>query len=50
MTISMSLMSRIRWLFSYLSANWPAVAENRKNGRMKMPAARFTSTPAESVV
>ncbi len=46
--ISSSLVARIRRLFSYLSASWPAVAENRKKGRMKMPAARFTSTAGES--
>ena len=50
MPISASLMSRIRWLFSYLSASWPAVAENRKKGRMNSPAARLTSTPADSSV
>ena len=36
--------------FSYLSASCPAVAENRKNGRMKSPAHRFTSVPESSVV
>jgi len=35
---------------SYLSASWPAVAENRKNGRMKSPAHRFTTVPEFMVV
>ncbi|MGW8267523.1 MAG: hypothetical protein ACWGSQ_14240 [Longimicrobiales bacterium] len=38
---SNSLMRRIRADFSTLSAIWPAVAENRKNGRMKRPAETF---------
>jgi hypothetical protein len=44
------LTSRASRALSYLSASSPAVAENRKNGRMKIPAARFASTPADSVV
>ncbi len=40
--ISASLTRRINVAFSNLSASWPAVAENRKNGRMNRPAARLT--------
>ena len=42
--ISASLTSLIRRDFSNLSASWPAVAENRKNGRMNVPAATVTRT------
>lgn len=41
MAISNSLTLRINHDFSYLSANTPAEAENRKNGRMNKPAARL---------
>ena len=39
--ISSNLMRRIDSDFSVLSINWPAVAENRKNGRMNSPALRL---------
>src|ERR1700693_5333079 len=35
---------------SYLSASCPAVAENRKKGRMNSPAQRLTNVPALRVV
>ena len=41
--ISASLIRRIISDFSYLSANWPARAENRKKGRINRPAARLTT-------
>ena len=41
---SAALMARISRDFSNLSAICPAVAENRKNGRMKRPAAAVTTT------
>ena len=44
MPISSTLTRRARRALSYLSASWPAVAENRKKGRMKMPAARLASS------
>ena len=44
MAISANLTHRMRPDFSYLSASCPAVAENRKNGRIKMPAASVTSS------
>ncbi len=50
MPISNSLMCRIRRDFSNLSASWPAVADSRTKGRMKMPAARFTSVFASNAV
>ena len=37
---TVSVMSRD---FSYLSAIWPAVAENSKNGKMNSACARFCS-------
>ena len=40
--ISPSFTKRISRAFSNLSAKTPAVAENRKNGRMNNPAARLT--------
>src|SRR3546814_12421293 len=40
-TTSNSLIVRIRPDFSFFSAHCPALAENRKNGRMNRPAARF---------
>src|SRR3990167_5518085 len=40
--ISINLMIEISRDFSYLSASCPAVAENRKNGRIKIPAAKMT--------
>src|SRR5438876_4091502 len=43
--ISKPLAARIRLDLSYLSAIWPAVAENRTNGKMNSPAARLTRTP-----
>src|SRR3990172_1589449 len=42
--ISASFTSRMIRALSYLSASCPAVAENRKNGRMNTPAARLTVT------
>jgi hypothetical protein len=36
--ISSSLIRRISQPLSISSASWPAVAEHRKNGRMKIPA------------
>ena len=42
--ISSSLMRRMSIDFSYLSASCPAVAENRKNGRMKSAPATFASS------
>ncbi len=50
MPISSSLTSRASAALSYLSASCPAVAENRKKGRMKMPAARLASSSGLSVV
>ena len=41
--ISASLIRRIITDFSYLSASWPARAENRKKGIINRPAAIFTS-------
>jgi hypothetical protein len=38
---SIATVSVIRRDFSYLSASCPAVAENRKNGRMNNACARF---------
>src|SRR3989344_7436112 len=38
----------MRYAFSYRSASWPAVAEKRKKGRMKIPPARTTSCSLES--
>ncbi len=43
MATSNSLMRRICMDFSYLSANWPNRAENRKNGRMNTRALRLTT-------
>ena len=43
-TTSARRVWRISRLFSYLSASWPASAENRKNGRMNRPCARFESS------
>ena len=40
----------IRRDFSYLSASWPAVAENRKNGNTNRPCATFCSTSVDIVV
>ena len=37
-----SLMMRIIRALLYLSANWPAVAEKRKKGKIKIPAATVT--------
>ena len=48
MTISSSLIQRIRCDFSYLSASWPAVAENRKNGNTNKPALRLTRVLARA--
>ena len=50
MTTSRTLTSRASVALSYLSASCPAEAENRKNGRMKMPAARLARTTGSSVV
>ena len=41
MRISNNLMPLICTDFSYLSANWPNIAENRKNGRMNTIALRL---------
>ena len=41
--ISASLIRRISALFSARSQSWPAVAENRKKGRMNRPAAALIS-------
>ena len=43
MPISNTFTTRIIFDFSYLSASWPAVAENRKYGRMNMPGSTVTS-------
>ncbi len=43
-------MRRMSIDFSNLSANWPAVAENRKNGRMNSACARFCSVSEDMVV
>ena len=40
---SSSLMKRASRALSNFSASWPAVAENRKNGRMNSAAARLVS-------
>ena len=40
--ISISLMDWISFALSHLSANCPAMAEKRKKGRMKIPAAAVT--------
>ena len=50
MMISVSLRMRISRALSYLSANCPALAENRKNGKMNTPAAAATSIGASSPV
>jgi len=50
MAISSSLIRRARAALSYLSASWPAVAEKRKKGRMKIPAARLASRLGSRVV
>jgi hypothetical protein len=48
MAISSTFTRRVRRALSYLSASWPALAENRKKGRMKMPAARLASSAGRS--
>jgi len=48
MPISSSLTARMMRDFSNLSASCPAVAEKRKNGRMKTPPARLMSVSVES--
>jgi len=48
MPISSSFTARMMRVFSSLSASCPAVAEKRKNGKMKMPPARFTSTSGDT--
>jgi hypothetical protein len=50
MAISSSLTMRASAALSYLSASCPAVAENRKKGRMNTPAARLASSSGLSVV
>ena len=50
MAISNSLTKRISRDFSYLSASWPAVAENSMNGTMKTAPIRLTIMPASIVV
>ena len=47
MAISAIFTQRMTSDFSSLSASWPAVAENRKNGRMKSACARLESVVAE---
>ena len=47
MAISSALTRRASSALSYLSANCPAVAENRKKGRMNKPAARLASSAGE---
>ena len=44
--ISASLRMRINLALSYLSAICPALAENRKNGKMNTPAAAATISGA----
>ncbi len=39
--ISNSLTQRMMRAFSCFSASWPALAENRKNGRMNSAGAMF---------
>ena len=50
MAISSHFTRRESSALSYLSASCPAVAENRKKGRMKMPAARFASKPDDRLL
>ena len=50
MTISSTLTNRASNALSYLSASCPAVAENRKKGRINTPAARLASNSGLSVV
>ena len=50
MAISRILIQRISRDFSYLSASWPAVAENSMNGAMNTAPARLTSALASSDV
>ena len=45
--ISISLMMRTRRALSLISANAPALAEHRKNGRMKRPPASGINSPAD---
>jgi len=49
MPISASLMRFIKKDFSYLSATCPPMAENRKNGRIKTPAATLINNALLSV-
>ena len=46
-TTSANLIQRITADFSNRSATWPAMAENRKNGRINSMAARLTTTSAD---
>jgi hypothetical protein len=48
--ISNTLMNRIKRDFSYLSAIWPAVAENSMNGAMNTAAATLTRSFEDSEV
>ncbi|MNG41430.1 hypothetical protein D3C84_1306150 [compost metagenome] len=41
MPISASLIRRIKASLGYFSPNWPARAENRKNGKMNSKAQRL---------
>ena len=50
MAISIATVMRMSVDFSYLSASWPAVAENRKKGRMKSACARFCRVSEDIVV
>jgi hypothetical protein len=49
-SISSTFTHRASSALSYLSANWPAVAEKMKKGRMKMPAATLVRTSGANVV
>jgi hypothetical protein len=46
--ISNSLMNRINADFSYLSASWPAVAENSMKGTIKIAPIKLTIMPAST--
>jgi hypothetical protein len=39
--ISNSVSQRMKRAFSFYSESWPALAENRKNGRMNSAGAMF---------
>ena len=48
--ISRSFTERASFDFSNLSASWPLVAENRKNGRMNKPGSKVASVLPSSEV